>query len=180
MHTYVPRETCWPCIPLFSNVVNTSIFPDFGIGLYTIAPYGWVAPAQPRPAAAAPPPASARHDMRFGPAVNSLKILGFTAFKRMPYKSMAYKILETDSKSGSESGLTIDRCHILNDNVLSKRRYIQRIKHNVSKKQQQGLSTNYPQPNQPLLFCNNLPNRQQDIHRFSQWFGRLWITWLQL
>jgi hypothetical protein len=63
--------------------------------------------------------------------VNSLKILGFTAFKRMPYKSMTYKILETDSKSGSESGLSLDHCHILNDNALSERRYIHRIKHTL-------------------------------------------------
>ena len=157
---YVPRETCWPCIPLFRDVVNTSIFPDFRTGLYTIAPYGWVAPAQPRSAAAAPPPARARYDMRFSPAVNSLKILAFTAFKRMPYESMTYKILETDSKSGSESGLTLDRCHILNDNALSERRYIHRIKHSVSKKQQRQLSTSFPQSNQSLLFCNILPNRQ--------------------
>jgi hypothetical protein len=87
-----------------------------------------VALAQPRPAAAAPPPASDHYDMRFSPAVNSLKILGFTAFKRMPYRSMTYKILETDSKSGSESGLTLDRCHILNDNALSERRYIHKDK----------------------------------------------------
>lgn len=84
--------------------------------------------AQPRPAAAAPPPASAHYDMRSSPAVNSLKILGFTAFKRMPYRSMAYKILETDSKSGSDYGLPFDHCHILNDNALSERRYIHREK----------------------------------------------------
>jgi len=147
-----------------------------GQGCIQLARYPPVALAQPRPAAAAPPPASAHYDMRFSPAVNSLKILGFTAFKRMPYRSMAYKILETDSKSGSESGLTLDRCHILNDNALSERRYIHRIKHSVSKKQQRQLSTSFPQSNQSLLFCNILPNRQRVIHRFSQWLGRLWIT----
>jgi hypothetical protein len=77
-----------------------------------------VAPAQPRSAATAPPPASACHDMRFSPAVNSLKILEFTASKRMPYESMTYKTLETDSKSGSESGFTPNHCHILNDTTL--------------------------------------------------------------
>ena len=118
VHTHVSHKTYLPCIPLFSNVVNTSNFPDFCTGLYTIAPYPPVAPAQPRAAAAAPPPASARHDMRFGPAVNSLKILESTASKRMPYESMAYKTMETDSKSGSKSGFTPNPCHILNDTTL--------------------------------------------------------------
>lgn len=102
-----------------------------GQGCIQLARYPPVALAQPRPAAAAPPPASEHYDMRSSPAVNSLKILGFTAFKRMPYRSMAYKILETDSKSGSDYGLPFDHCHILNDNALSERRYIHRIKHTL-------------------------------------------------
>lgn len=119
-----------------------------GKGCIQLARYPPVALAQPRPAAAAPPPASAYHEARCSPAVNSLKILGFTAFKRMPYRSMAYKILETDSKSGSESGLTIDRCHILNDNALSKRRYIQ--------KEKARLFTSYPQLNRPVANLQHL------------------------
>jgi len=127
-----------------------------------------MAHAQPQPRAAAAASASDHYDMRFSPAVNSLKILAFTAFKRMPYESMTYKILETDSKSGSESGLPFDRCHILNDNALPERRYIHRIKHSVSKKQQRQLSTSFPQSNQSLLFCNILSNRQQVIHKLLE------------
>lgn len=66
----------------------------------------------------------------------------------MPYRSMAYKILETDSKSGSESGLPFDRCHILNDNALSKRRYIH--------KEKAGLSTSYPQLNRSVANLQHL------------------------
>jgi hypothetical protein len=81
-----------------------------GQGCIQLARYPPVAHAQPQPRAATAAAASAHYDMRFGPAVNSLKILEFTAFKRMPYESMAYKTMETDSKSGSESGLTIEPC----------------------------------------------------------------------
>lgn len=133
---YVPRETYLPCIPLFSNVVNTSNFPDFCTGLYTIAPYPPVAHACPQPRRRSGERTGKRISWCRSCAVNTLKILESTAFKRMPYESMAYKTMETDSKSGSESGLTIDRCHILNDNALSKRRYIHREKarpvHNLS------------------------------------------------
>ena len=89
-----------------------------GQGCIQLARYPPVAHAQPQPPAAAAAAASAHYDMRSSPAVNSLKILGFTAFKRMPYESMTYKTMETDSKSGSDYGLPFDHCHILNDTTL--------------------------------------------------------------
>lgn len=173
------KHTC-PVYHFLAMWLTLPIFLIFVLGCIQLAPDPPMAHARPQPSAAAAASASECYDMRCSPAVNALKIFEFTASKRMPYESMAYKTMETDSKSGSDYGLPFNHCQFLNDNALSKRRYIQRIKHNVSKKQQQGISTSFPQSNQPLLFCNNLPNRQQDIHRFSQWFGSLWISRPQL
>jgi hypothetical protein len=47
-----------------------------------------MAHARPQPSAAAAASASEHYDMKCSPAVNTLKILEFTAFKRMSYKSM--------------------------------------------------------------------------------------------
>ena len=121
---YVPRETCWPCIPLFRDVVNTSIFPDFCMGLYTnsaIPPGG----ARPPPATAAQRRAHRQAHIMMqimhGEYIEDLRI---HCIQKMPYESMTYKTLETDSKSGRKSGFTSNHCHILNDNALPKRPYI--------------------------------------------------------
>lgn len=104
------------------------IFLIFVLGCIQLAPDPPMAHARPQPSAAAAASARECYDMQRSPAVNALKIFEFTVSKRMPYESMAYKTMETDSKSGSDYGLPFDHCQFLNDNALSKRRYIHREK----------------------------------------------------
>jgi hypothetical protein len=81
--------------------------------------------------------------------------------------------METDSKSGSELGLTLDRCHILNDNALSERRYIHRIKHTLC---QSSATPAFHRLSTIEIDVANLQQLAKSATRYPQVFPVVWQT----